>query len=81
MTNDRTLTEKKEQVASGICIQCFWLRFGEPEELPSCDKLHLLLESKIIACTPFLKFAEGLDKLILTMRANGELPEDIFDYT
>jgi len=73
MIENPDLIEIKKQVARGICMECFWLRFGGIEELPSCDKFHILLETNIRSCSEFLKFAEGLDELILIMRAKGEL--------
>ncbi|MDA2920338.1 hypothetical protein MYX76_12745 [Desulfobacterota bacterium AH_259_B03_O07] len=77
MTENLNLIEIKKQVARGICMECFWLRFGEQIEQPRCDKFNIMLKTKIISCDEFLKFAEGLDELILTMRARGELSEDI----
>jgi archaellum biogenesis ATPase FlaH len=55
------------------------IALSEDRERLYCDKYKIPLESIVETCRGYMSISEGLDQLIIRMRANGELPEGIED--
>ncbi|MGB7292427.1 MAG: hypothetical protein WBD99_09665 [Thermodesulfobacteriota bacterium] len=65
----------KELVLQGLCIKCFYLTFSEDRERLNCDKYKITLEGIVESCGGYISISEGLEELIIRMKANGELRE------
>ncbi len=75
MQNDFSQQDLKRLVLQGLCLKCFYSYFIEEIDSFACAKYNINLDGKVRTCPGFKPISEGLDELIVKMKAQGELPE------
>jgi len=64
-----------QHVLQGLCLKCFYLIYDVEQDMFECDKFHMKLDGKVESCPGYMVISEGLNEMIIKMKANGELPE------
>jgi len=63
--------ELNRTILEDICLKCFYLNYEEDEDTFVCDKYRIGLDGILENCPGFTSISEGLNELIMKMKAEG----------